>query len=110
MKHILLMILICGIPFISLKSQSKKTEDIDKDATLKIIKNSIPKNWNFTRKIISLFWNEKTPPGYCSKTGQMELLPMRQNRKEILALRKMVLSGRVKLFFVTNPNGMPINY
>jgi len=47
MKRTLLIILICGVPFITLKSQSKKTEDIDKDATLKIIKNSIPKNWDF---------------------------------------------------------------
>ncbi len=41
------MILICGTPFIALKSQNKNTDDIDKDATLKIIKNSIPKNWDF---------------------------------------------------------------
>ena len=47
MKRILLMILISGIPFIALQSQVKSAEDIDKDATLKIIKNSIPKNWEF---------------------------------------------------------------
>jgi len=41
------MILISGMPFIALQSQVKSTEDIDKDATLKIIKNSIPKNWEF---------------------------------------------------------------
>lgn len=46
MKRFLIVILICGIPFITLKSQNK-TDDIDNDATLKIIKNSIPKNWVF---------------------------------------------------------------
>jgi hypothetical protein len=47
MKRIYLLMMIIGIPFIALNGQNKSTEDIDKDATLKIIKNSIPKNWDF---------------------------------------------------------------
>jgi len=45
MKKIFFIALFCGIPFLTLQSQKKKTDDIDKDATLKISKKSIPKSW-----------------------------------------------------------------